>query len=93
MQFLTMSQKIAKHRANDASSDVHGPPLLSSGVIIHSNLSMELDPVCKNGQPFVAPKILAGKASLLTMTKMYSSQISIGRPMSMNPQVIEKAIS
>ena len=32
--FVTMFQKIAKHRANDASLTMHRPPLLLSAILL-----------------------------------------------------------
>ena len=40
-----MFQKIAKHRANDASNDVHGPPLLVTETSVNSEAAKLMKPI------------------------------------------------
>ena len=44
-----MSQKIAKHRANDASNDVHRPPLVDLLAIFEVGIEPSLNQTCTAG--------------------------------------------
>ena len=53
-----MFQKIAKHRANDASNDVHRPPLATNdGFNIFPNIKFETDSPAKQLLPDLAETI------------------------------------
>ena len=54
-----MFQQIAKHRANDASNDVHRPPLFPSHThnpVIWPRALLNEIPMCKSGLTFAENK-------------------------------------